>query len=104
VTDLERQLNEFALLNSAEEVVIFERTTFLVICKSDVDGIEPKKLSEARRKEIEMDNEGFPPSEVGKNGKGSGNLEGEGDNDRELYPGRFGKISQQVKELRVSCS
>jgi len=99
VTDLERKLNQFARLNSAEEVVIFERTTFLVICKSDVGETEPSKLSETRRKEIEMDNDGYPPSDA-KNGK-SGLDRGE---EKELYPGRFGKISQLVKELRVSCS
>jgi Ras-related GTP-binding protein A/B len=96
VGDLEKQLNHFARCNSAQEVVIFEKTTFLVICKSNIGGVENGDLSEARRKEIEMDNEGYPPLEV----KPDGHLDGD---ETGLYPGRFGKISQQVKELRLSC-
>jgi hypothetical protein len=70
----------------------------LVICKSNVGGVEDCDLSEARRKEIELDNDGYPPLEV-KPGKG-GIVD---ENEKGLYPGRFGKISQQVKELRLSC-
>lgn len=42
-----------------------------------------------------MDDEGFPPLEA----KNGGVLD-----EDQLYSGRFGKISQLVKELRVSCS
>lgn len=95
VGDLEKQLNQFARLNSAQEVVIFEKTTFLVICKSNIGEVDDGNLSDERRKEIELDEEGYPPLEV-KSGIPQDSQGG-------LYPGRFGKISQQVKELRLSC-
>lgn len=82
VDALERQLNHFARLNSAEEVVIFEQTTFLVICKSH----QQKALQDGMEEE-----------------EGGGGEEEEEEKKGQLYPGRFGKISQQVKELRGSC-
>lgn len=98
MVDLERKLDQFAQLNAATEVVIFERTTFLVISKSSSQNADLSTLTEERRKEIKMEEEGFPPSDT-KDSRAITPVDESG-----LYPGRFGKISQLIKGLRLACS
>jgi Ras-related GTP-binding protein A/B len=97
VEDLERKLDQFAELNSATEVVIFERTTFLVIAKNQQKS--SSTLSDSQRQAILLEEEGYPPlsNKVAPSAKSSADVVA-------LYPGRFGKISQMIKALRHACS
>ncbi|MCO5555687.1 hypothetical protein L7F22_009232 [Adiantum nelumboides] len=95
VADLERRLDHFAQVNGAKEVVIFERTTFLVISKSTARLNDLSKSEQERQKEIKMEEEGYPPADS----NAAIAIDESG-----LYPGRFGKISQLIKGLRLACS
>ncbi|GAA94282.1 uncharacterized protein L969DRAFT_80274 [Mixia osmundae IAM 14324] len=77
VNSIRSHLTRFAGLCQADEVVLFERTTFLVISRSTLNSDEPDSLSVAQRR---------PPT--------SEQWEAE----------RFAKISQFVKTFRLSCS
>lgn len=99
VVELERRLTTFAALNSATEVVVFEGTTFLVISKSQ-STLDLATLPEEQREQIHMEEQGFPPVDVPKDAKHMSTATDE----LGLYPGRFGKISQMIKGLRLACS
>jgi len=94
---LEQHLNSFSKICNAEEVVLFERTTFLVIARSAPISFDGEKKQVEGGKENEgKDNvmEGFPEDskKLGNDGK-------EG-----LHPERFEKVSELVKKFKLSCS
>lgn len=89
----------FARTNSAAEVVVFERSTFLVISRSTAKNLLSPNGGTENKGPVEYtssdeDNDellGFPPSS-------------DKESSSQLSPGRFGKISQMVKSLRLVCS
>lgn len=97
VADLERRLDHFAQVNGAKEVVIFERTTFLVISKSDAHRKDVSISSEqGRQKDVKIEEEDYFISDPNANAMAI--------DESGLYSGRFGKISQLIKGLRLACS
>jgi Ras-related GTP-binding protein A/B len=94
---LESHLSQFAQANSATEVVVFERSTFLVISRTTQGGSTlPVGASGFARptglpSEDDDDMEGFPE-------------ERKGDDKGRLNPERFEKISELIKSFKLSCS
>ncbi|EPQ32222.1 uncharacterized protein PFL1_00419 [Pseudozyma flocculosa PF-1] len=135
VAMLERHLSQFAQINSAMEVVLFERTTFLVISRSSSvadaaaassgGAAAPSEAGGFVYDEDEEGMEGFRDT-VGRTtgggaGLGSGFITGTsqrvqtpgmaGDrksngamSDVKLNPERFEKISELIKNFKLSCS
>jgi len=80
---LSRHLSTFAKICSATEVVLFERTTFLIIARSG---------SDQNMTEFDSDEDSDP----------EGKQDGEGE--PVLNPKRFEKISELVKAFKISCN
>lgn len=73
---------------SASEVVLFERTTFLIIARSgDISMFDSDSDSEEQ-------------SSLGNGNVGANGSDGMGD---ALSPERFEKISELVKAFKISC-
>lgn len=97
---LESHLSHFAQLNNAAEVVVFERSTFLVISRTTQGGAAlpvgasafQRTAGEGEEDDVEDDMEGFPEERKG--------LDQEG----RLSPERFEKISEYIKGFKLSCS
>ncbi|PWN46269.1 hypothetical protein IE81DRAFT_2360 [Ceraceosorus guamensis] len=93
---LEHHLAHFADVNSAAEVVVFERSTFLVISRTsrigDASGQSERTTSNLPASP-NLDLEGFPEDH-----------NAGGKDTRRLNPERFEKISELVKSLKASCS
>ncbi|PWN54236.1 hypothetical protein IE53DRAFT_276381 [Violaceomyces palustris] len=123
VQTLERHLLQFANICSATEVVLFERTTFLVISRSSrrigsLTGASTRAdgKTEYIYDEIEEGMEGFREMglnrENGTGGSMSGfvSMDGAGGNGSlaekggKLNPERFEKISELIKKFKLSCS
>ncbi|KIO34761.1 hypothetical protein M407DRAFT_89830 [Tulasnella calospora MUT 4182] len=81
---LSKHLTTFARICSASEVVLFERTTFLIIARSGDQSM------------AEFDSDSDDSLD------GSGNTDGE--SDVALNPKRFEKISELIKAFKISCS
>jgi Ras-related GTP-binding protein A/B len=97
---LQRHLAQFARICSATEVVLFEKSTFLVISRStqQVDPDDEADVSSAS---------GF--SDSASNGPGDSSIsELHGPavptNKGKLSPERFEKISELIKNLKSSCA
>lgn len=93
---LEHHLSHFADVNSAAEVVVFERSTFLVISRTTPLGESPAPnglVTSATHTSPNLDLEGFPEDQhAGRKDQ------------RRLNPERFEKISELVKSFKASCS
>ncbi|KAG9051574.1 GTP-binding protein gtr1 [Tulasnella sp. UAMH 9824] len=81
---LSKHLTTFARICSASEVVLFERTTFLIIARSGDQSM------------AEFDSDSDDSLD------GSRNTDGE--SDVALNPKRFEKISELIKAFKISCS
>ncbi|KAG8963422.1 GTP-binding protein gtr1 [Tulasnella sp. 419] len=79
---LSQHLTTFAKICSATEVVLFERTTFLIIAR----------------------NGGYFTDEEMDDYSGAGSANGEAESEGSLNPERFEKISELVKAFKISCS
>lgn len=90
---------------SASEVVLFERTTFLIIARSgDIAMFDSDSDDEHQQPASQPPTPNGPPSSHA-NGNGEANGSGKDVDESEdvLSPERFEKISELVKAFKISC-
>ncbi|CAO1631567.1 unnamed protein product [Sympodiomycopsis kandeliae] len=89
ITSLESNLKQFVEITGATEAVIFEKTTFLVIARS-----EAEQTTSSARQDSDPLLEGYPSTESERQSLLSAG---------KLHPDRFERISELVKNLRGTC-